>query len=1365
VSWWPGETDGRDLTGTNPATLQGNVTLVPAMVGQGFHFDGTNSYLQVADSPGLKPPGGFTIDAWVKFDSLNSDYPAVLVSNYNFQTGTAGYKLYESDYGFRFHLASTSGIVADLSSTTTITPGVFYHVAATWNWSETTGTAKLYVNGNLEDSWTTVVPPSYDTRPLLLGASGDEGFPWWFAGTLDEVEFYGRALSREEIASIYMAGGAGKCTAPYSPDLALTKEATLNSNLTYTITVTNNSVQAATGVTVTDWLPAGVSFVSASASPSGTCTETTGTVTCILGTLVGGAAPATITLVTQPTVSGEVVNTATVTLNEPDPDTSNNTATVKTTVPPVISSISPTAALAGGGGFTLTVNGANYMPGSVVRWNGADRTTAYVSAAQLTATIAAGDIAVAGAVPVTVFTPMGGESYSIVFTVIQSAQTATYNLPRQFSSTQGNNNWYYYEAFGVGSYNQTTWTNCISPWGCGTAYKWGGGNSYFEIDGRDPLNWLLPGASAHFVQTGEGSDAAIGWQAPQAGMIRIAAMLNTAAPEPLAGADCWSGTGCPTDDGVWLSIWKGGTLLAPEQRAFHGKGGDPRVPAALISTGAPVAAGDIIYFYVRRGNWQDSDGAFYSFTVSYDPAADLDYPVSSHTASGNMLALSATDNGGSGVALIEYAQYSPAGDGWHTYSGPITFLQPGAYQLMYRAIDQVGNTEPYHTVSLTVSSAATCVTPPSGLVGWWPGETDGRDLTGANPATLQGNVTFVPAMVGQGFSLDGSSYVEVPDSPSLRPASLTIDGWFKFNSVPSGLAVLVGKTVGTANDDSFVIWYQDGALRACVGTTADCPQIAFTLTPAAGDWYHVAFTFDQTSQAMALYVNGVRQASGTSTAGAIQYDSHPLLIGAEWENEALANWFPGLIDEVEIYSRALTAGEIASLYNAGALGKCLVPLPTLASISPLTAVAGTTGLTLAVTGSNFVPGSVVRWNDQDRTTTFVDGAHLSAAITTDDLALAGTALVTVFNPAPGGGTSNAITLTIVAPNPLPVVTSISPVERTAGSGGFLLTVSGLNFISGSTVQWAGSARSTTYGSGTQLTTQISDADVATAGLFLVTAVNPAPGGGASAGMPFTVHPAGSYLVGDAAPAGGNDSGLFGDDSLDNPDLILALRAVTSVPGFTPPNCSDLFDAMDSYPTDTEVRGGDGMLDNLDLIATLRRVTHADAPPWPRRPTRGLVCSTMAPGLLAMLARPVEPPSGAGAVEFQREQSGEDGAARVAVYLAAYRDVDLGGLSLALGWTDSSLAAQAPLRFVSAAAGAPALLDNRLPGTIAAAWLGGLRLRAGQRLLLGFVDLPAAGGQVSFPVLHGVKANDRTTGRQVPIGVSRSGGTTQSPMPR
>jgi len=427
-------------------------------------------------------------------------------------------------------------------------------------------------------------------------------------------------------------------------------------------------------------------------------------------------------------------------------------------------------------------------------------------------------------------------------------------------------------------------------------------------------------------------------------------------------------------------------------------------------------------------------------------------------------------------------------------------------------------------------------------------------------------------------------------------------------------------------------------------------------------------------------------------------------------------------------------------------------VPAVSALTPATVPTGP-ALTLIVTGSGFSQGSVVRWNGSDRPTTFVSTTQLTAAIPASDLPVAGTAQITVFSPAPGGGLSNAMVLTIVTANPLPVITSISPVERTAGSGGFPLTVSGLSFVAGATVQWAGSPRPTTYVSDSQLTAQISDADAATAGMFLVTVVNPGPGGGTSAGIPFTIHPAGSYLVGDASPASGNDSGHFGDESLDNLDLILALRAVTSVPGFLPPNCSDLFDAMDSYPTDGEARGGDGSLDNLDLIATLRRVTNADTS-RPRRTPRGLICSAMAPGLVAMLARPSEVPLGAGAVEFQRQQPAEDGAERVAVYLSAYRDLDLGGLSLALGWTDSSAAAQAPLRFVSATAGAPALLDNQLPGAIAAAWLGGLQLRAGQRLLLGFVHISTSGQQVTLPVLYGAMANDRATGARIPLELPR-----------
>ena len=86
---------------------------------------------------------------------------------------------------------------------------------------------------------------------------------------------------------------------------------------------------------------------------------------------------------------------------------------------PVASSLSTSVVVAGGAGFNLTVGGSNFVPTSVVRWNGTDRATTYVSSTQLTAAVNAADIASAGTFNITVFNPEpgGGTSAALVFTV------------------------------------------------------------------------------------------------------------------------------------------------------------------------------------------------------------------------------------------------------------------------------------------------------------------------------------------------------------------------------------------------------------------------------------------------------------------------------------------------------------------------------------------------------------------------------------------------------------------------------------------------------------------------------------------------------------------------------------------------------------------------------------------------------------------------------------------------------------------------------------------------------------------------------------------------------------------------------------
>jgi hypothetical protein len=161
----------------------------------------------------------------------------------------------------------------------------------------------------------------------------------------------------------------------------------------------------------------------------------------------------------------------------------------------------------------------------------------------------------------------------------------------------------------------------------------------------------------------------------------------------------------------------------------------------------------------------------------------------------------------------------------------------------------------------------------------------------------------------------------------------------------------------------------------------------------------------------------------------------------------------------------------------------------------------------------------VRWNGAPRATTFVSGTQLQASIPASDVAAAGTAQVSVWTPAPGGGTSGNLTFTIA--NPAPGVLSLSPSSVTAGAPAFTVTVTGSGFVSASVVRWNGGARTTTFVSDTQLQASIPASDVAAAGTAQVSVLSPAPGGGTSGNLTFTiVNPAPTLTVNATTVVGG-----------------------------------------------------------------------------------------------------------------------------------------------------------------------------------------------------------------------------------------------------
>lgn len=222
VAWWRAEGNANDSIGSHNGTLQ-TVAFATGTVGQGFKLnpsDGTFDQVSFPHSADLAP-ANFTLETWVRFDSLdspNASAPGLQYIMFKKNTRTnnfEGFDLHKIRVGGVDKLSSTissaSGTFGTVNSQTNVVVGQFYHVAVTYNFDGANGILKLYVNGGLEGSAATNFPPDYDTRPVFLGSSGETFFNGYLDGVIDEASIYNRALSAAEIQNIYGAGSFGKC--------------------------------------------------------------------------------------------------------------------------------------------------------------------------------------------------------------------------------------------------------------------------------------------------------------------------------------------------------------------------------------------------------------------------------------------------------------------------------------------------------------------------------------------------------------------------------------------------------------------------------------------------------------------------------------------------------------------------------------------------------------------------------------------------------------------------------------------------------------------------------------------------------------------------------------------------------------------------------------------------------------------------------------------------------------------------------------------------------------------------------------------------------------------------------------------------
>ncbi len=220
-----------------------------------------------------------------------------------------------------------------------------------------------------------------------------------------------------------------------------------------------------------------------------------------------------------------------------------------------------------------------------------------------------------------------------------------------------------------------------------------------------------------------------------------------------------------------------------------------------------------------------------------------------------------------------------------------------------------------------------CVLPPSGLVSWWPGDENADDIWDTNNGILKNDVTYATGRVDKAFSFDGvDAYVLIGKPVNLDiTGEITIDAWIKPQNLLDGqVATIAGKWGWRIELDSYILslFKQNGVIKLASGIgdglTADQGLIGGQIP--YNKWSHVATTYNSFTGHHKIYLNG--SVVNSRFRSGIHSTNLNVLIGAQEKyGTTLWRFFPGLIDEIEIFNRALEASEILDIYLAGSAGK------------------------------------------------------------------------------------------------------------------------------------------------------------------------------------------------------------------------------------------------------------------------------------------------------------------------------------------------------------------------------------------------------------------------------------------------------------
>lgn len=200
----------------------------------------------------------------------------------------------------------------------------------------------------------------------------------------------------------------------------------------------------------------------------------------------------------------------------------------------------------------------------------------------------------------------------------------------------------------------------------------------------------------------------------------------------------------------------------------------------------------------------------------------------------------------------------------------------------------------------------------SGLVLYYPFSGNSRDEAGCGYYPASGNATLTTDRLGNAnsaYSFNGSSSLSAPDYIS-NFTTFTASYWFKLDNT-TGIQTMVGQNWEV--DAMFFTYSWDGRLGiAAYFNGIGEPFQAWGPNLTANKWYHVAFVYDST--AMKIYLDGV-QVTSEAKVGVLATAKAPLFVGSR----GATDYTKGTIDEVRIYRRALSDGEILAQSKEGSV--------------------------------------------------------------------------------------------------------------------------------------------------------------------------------------------------------------------------------------------------------------------------------------------------------------------------------------------------------------------------------------------------------------------------------------------------------------